>query len=158
MVDRNDLFTQRVEWDESKHFFPPQLTSFYFNVLKHSWKLVFQFLRHPTKRLLILGMDRSGSIDKYLLNIKENCKKLFEKSTQMVLQWVGETISFFVTGNRIVQKKKKKNFCSFFLSGYFLSLDCCLKLLTHIGIDVNGARYAKAEREKYVWEYIDLLP
>lgn len=36
MVDRNDLFTQRVEWDESKHFFPPQLTSFYFNVLKHS--------------------------------------------------------------------------------------------------------------------------
>lgn len=62
----------------------------------------------------------------------------------------GGTISFFVTGNRIVQKKKKKNFCSFFLSGYFLSLDCCLKLLTHIGIDVNGARYAKAEREKYV--------
>jgi hypothetical protein len=115
-------------------------------------KISFPISQTPTKRLLILGMDRSGSIDKYLLNIKENCKKLFEKSTQMVLQWVGGPSLFSSRAIELYRRKKSPKFCSFFLSGYFLSLDCCLKLLTHIGIDVNGARYAKAERERSMCE------
>ena len=51
----------------------------------------------------------------------------------------GGTSLLFVTANRIVQLK---TFILF--SGYFLSI-VFLKLLTHIGIDVNGARYAAAE-------------